>query len=86
MESYKAGSWWYHCPVCGFKYRAEETKLRWDGEYVCKADWEPRHPLDFLKGRDENIDVPYSNEESVTIYMPAIAGIAIAGQNVSWNE
>lgn len=38
------------CYVCGFKRKASEMKLRWDGVYVCKEDWEPRHPQDFVRG------------------------------------
>lgn len=38
------------CYVCGFKRKASEMKLRWDGVYVCKEDWEIRQPQDFVRG------------------------------------
>jgi len=41
---YKPGDNYFCCPVCGFKKRVSEGRRRWDGEYVCKDDWEPRHP------------------------------------------
>ncbi len=51
---YKPGSYWKECDVCGFDYRIEDLKVRWDGALVCKADWEPRHPRDYPRpvGRD----------------------------------
>jgi len=37
------------CDVCGFKKKASQLKLRWDGLRVCKEDWEPRHPSDYYR-------------------------------------
>lgn len=37
------------CDVCGFKYRASELKLRWDGLRVCAEDFERRHPQEFVR-------------------------------------
>jgi hypothetical protein len=41
------------CYVCGFERKASELLLRWDGVYVCKEDWEPRQPQDFVRGVPE---------------------------------
>lgn len=41
------------CDVCGFDYKQSQLRKRWDGAMVCKADWEPRHPQDFVKARPE---------------------------------
>lgn len=41
------------CDCCGFKYKQSQLRKRWDGAMVCKFDWEPRHPQDFVKARPE---------------------------------
>lgn len=53
MNGYKPGDHYVICDVCGFKMRASETSKRWDGLRVCKADWEPRHPQDFVRGKQD---------------------------------
>lgn len=45
-DYYKHGTHNAICAVCGFKHKADQLKKRWDGVYVCAADWEPRHPMD----------------------------------------
>ena len=59
--SYIPGQWTCECPVCGFEYKSGDMRKRWDGQYVCKDDWEERHPLDYLKPnvREEGT-VPFS--------------------------
>lgn len=73
MTTYKPGTWNVICIVCGFKHKADDLVLRWDGALVCKKDYEPRHPSDFLRIAREGtpptnispepadvfIDVPY---------------------------
>jgi len=40
------------CDRCGFKVRKSKVKKTWDGFMVCPADWETRHPQDYLvRGR-----------------------------------
>lgn len=43
------GSYKYTCPVCGIVYLRSQMLQRWDGLLVCSYDWEPRHPLDFIR-------------------------------------
>ena len=61
----KRGDWNAICDVCGFKYKASELKRRWDNLYVCDVDWEPRHPQDFLKGKRDKQNTPWSRPEQV---------------------
>jgi hypothetical protein len=59
--SYIKGQWTCECPVCGFEYKSGEMRKRWDGQYVCKDDWEERHPLDYMHPRiRETGTVPFS--------------------------
>jgi len=61
--SYKAGDWKAICDVCGFLFHASMLKKRWDGLYVCKEDFELRHPSDFQKGIKDDPSVPWTRPE-----------------------
>lgn len=50
-EGYRAGDPWAICDECGFRVRFSETRKRWDGMRVCNADFEPRHPQDYVRGK-----------------------------------
>jgi hypothetical protein len=39
---------WAICDECGQRYRRGQLRTRWDGLLVCRADWEPRNPQDFV--------------------------------------
>ena len=60
----KIGDYNAICESCGFKYKASQLKKRWDGLMVCDADWEARHPLDFIRGRKEDMSVPWTSPDS----------------------
>jgi len=61
---FKAGTWNSVCAVCGFRFKADQLKLRWDGVYTCKKDWEPRHELDFFKVvPDDTQTVPWTQHD-----------------------
>lgn len=77
-ETYKSGSWNAICDRCGFRYKADKLKEEWTGLYVCKGCWEPRHPQDFLRGREEDTSVPFSR--------PDDDGTGAAGTDVDGNS
>ena len=54
------------CDSCGRKFKASQLLRRWDGLYVCKQDYETRHPQDFLRVQKEKISVPWSRPYSAT--------------------
>jgi hypothetical protein len=62
-DYYKKGDWNSICYVCGFKRKASEMKLRWDGVYVCAQDWEIRQPQDFVRGVPEEEPLPWTQPE-----------------------
>lgn len=64
QSSYKSGSWWIACDVCGFRHKAEEIKKRWDGLLVCKEDFEQDHPQKYLRIRETGQAVPYIREDN----------------------
>ena len=57
------GTWNIICDVCGFRFKANEIKHRWDGLVVCKEDYEERHPMDLFKAREEKTGVPFTRPE-----------------------
>jgi hypothetical protein len=59
---YKSGRWNIICDVCGFKFKSDEVKKRWDGLFVCKKDFELDHPQKYLRIRETGIAVPYIRE------------------------
>lgn len=82
------GNWNAICDTCGFKFKASEMKKKWDGTMVCEADWEQRHPQDFLRVRGDNPAVPWTRPEADEVFVaPACylwdqscyAGLGIAG-------
>lgn len=62
-DTYKAGDHWVICDSCGFKVRASDTRMRWDGLRVCMADWETRHPQDYVRGKRDRQSVPNPRPE-----------------------
>jgi len=47
------------CQVCGLKYKAADLRKRWDGLWVCRADFESRHPQDFVKDIHKPTVLPF---------------------------
>lgn len=65
---YKAGEWNVWCMVCNRKIKSGEALKRWDGLIVCPEDFENRHPMDFLRTRQERITVPFSSPTSFDLF------------------
>ena len=61
---YKPGQWNFYCDVCSKKLKSGEAFHRWDGFIVCKEDYEIRHPMDFIKTRQEKISVPWTRSRN----------------------
>lgn len=64
----RKGDWNGICQVCGFKKKASELQLRWDGLRVCDKDFELRHPADLYQGPTgpESI-VPWTSPEPTDV-------------------
>jgi hypothetical protein len=91
---YKSGEWNVWCMVCNRKIKSGESLKRWDGLIVCEEDYENRHPMDFLRTRQERITVPFSAPTSFDLFdgpnypsypfctaegSSGVAGFAVAG-------
>ena len=59
------------CDRCGFKYKMSELRRTWDKLMVCKWDWDPRHPQDFVQARRDKQIVPYARPEPEDVFLTA---------------
>jgi len=85
---YIPGDHWVNCQRCGFNFRASQTLSEWTGIIVCKECWEPRHPQDFVRGRNEDTSAQgnvnpepedtFSSQQACS-YIGAVAGSAVTG-------
>lgn len=86
-DYYKPGDWNAICDICGFRFKASELIKNWKNEYVCRADFEPRHPQTYIKVPDEHVGTPWARPEGEDVYIDicylwersAYAGLATAG-------
>lgn len=63
------GDWNAICDVCGFKRKASEMKMRWDGVMCCKEDFEPRPMQDYVRGVEDNQTVPWTRPEAPDVFL-----------------
>lgn len=68
---YEPGDYKMVCDECGFEYRRSEMRQRWDNAWVCREDWEPRHPQDYVKVKEDVIPVPIARPEPEPIFIEA---------------
>jgi hypothetical protein len=88
MKSYfKPHHWNAICDVCGFEFKSNALKKRWDGLMACDADYELRNPQDLIRIPKENPAIPWSRpDRDTSTYVvctlttsQGIAGIGVAG-------
>lgn len=70
-DTYRPGDNWIICDECGFKIRASESRKRWDGMVVCRADWESRHPQDQKRGRRDDQRPTVNRPEGPDVFLDA---------------
>lgn len=72
------------CDRCGFVFRASQTLKTWDGLWVCREDFETRHPQDFVRGRLDIQNVPDPRPEQVnSIIGPLTTALSAAATTSS---
>jgi len=62
----KLGDYNAICDSCGRKFKASTMRKRWDGMFVCKEDFEYKHPQLSLKVRGDKQYVPIPRPETTT--------------------
>lgn len=68
-SSFVSGEWEVFCDVCGFKFKASQLRKQWDNLMVCSADFETRHPQDFVRASVDKMAVPWSRPETTDVYV-----------------
>lgn len=51
---HKKGGHWVICDRTGMVIREEDAREEWTGSVVAKEVWEPRHPQDFYRAREDD--------------------------------
>jgi hypothetical protein len=64
---FKSGSWNAVCDVCGFRFKADKLKRRWDNLMVCEQDYEMDHPQKYIRVRETGIAAPFIREDNSTL-------------------
>lgn len=62
-NSWRSGDSRAVCDECGGVFYRSEMRERWDRAIVCKNDWEPRQPQDFVRAKKDKIMVKGSRPE-----------------------
>ena len=66
---YDSGDWNAICDSCGKKLKASLLLKRWDGLMVCKSDWEPRQPQDFVRAKADLQAPKWTRPESPDVFI-----------------
>ena len=82
---FTSGDHWATCQRCGRVFRASQLRHEWTGLWVCADDYEPRHPQDFVRAKQDSIAVYPALPELTDTFIyrcstrSATAGEAVAG-------
>lgn len=63
------GSYDVICDRTGFRIKAYEALMEWNGLFVRRESWERRQPLDFLRGVRDDQSVPISRPEGADSFL-----------------
>jgi len=64
---FKKGDYNVICDYSGFKVKASQCRMTWDGFFVYAPFWEARHPQDFVRGKADKQSVPIPRPEQEDI-------------------
>ena len=68
MTYWKKGDHNAQCDICGFHFKASELIKMWNGLYACNADYETRHPQDFVRSKPETIKPAWVRPDPDSMY------------------
>ena len=65
-EGFRLGQFKAECQRCSSWYHSSKLKREWTGLRVCRGPgtkecWEPRHPLDFVRGVKDRQAPPWTS-------------------------
>lgn len=73
-DMFRHGDWNVICDRCGFKFKASQCQMTWDGYFVCSKCWEPRHPQDFVRPKHDRLRVPIARNDPGVPYKTTTLG------------
>ena len=68
-DYYKPGDWNVKCDRTGFKIKASQARLEWNGLFVRRESWEARHPQDTIHGIVDDQRVPISRPGGDDVFL-----------------
>ena len=68
---FKPGDWNVYCQRTGFKVKASSTKKEWNNLIVRRESWEPRHPQDCLRSKQDQPAVRDARPRPDIVYLTA---------------
>lgn len=57
-RTYKKNDYLAIDDISGQTHYASEMRMTWDGKFVHKDNWDPRHPQDFVRSKNDTQTVP----------------------------
>lgn len=57
------------CDRCGFEYPLSQLRKEWTGLKVCRADYDRRHPQEFVRGVADKQSVPDPRPEPAPVFV-----------------
>jgi hypothetical protein len=73
------GDWKYDCQRCGFTFPSHKIRREWTGLHVCSNCWEPKHPLLFIKIREETAVPAFVNRDPIDVFQPVCDIVSSSG-------
>lgn len=68
-DAYRPGDYYVICDRTGFKVLRSQCRRTWDGLIVRKESWEPRHPQDLIRARQDRQAVPDPRSEAEDTFL-----------------
>lgn len=68
-DYYKDGTNNAICDYCGKKFKANKLLKTWDGLWVCRNDFEVRHPQDYVRGVRDDTRPELSRPEAQNVFV-----------------
>ena len=73
---YAPGDYNVFCDRTGFKVKASECQMEWNGLLVRSESWEARHPQDTIRGVKDDQSVPIARPKGDPTFVPS-GGITV---------
>ena len=71
MSKYQKGTYKVKCDRTGAVVNSSDCRMQWNGLYVLKSEWEPRHPQDISKPARDKQSPPIPRPQGIDHYIDA---------------